>query len=176
MPHSREGEPLPAPPLLLPSHFIEAFCWGLLGACFSTWMKQLFPLKRDGLVTAALLGRLTPDAPARDCGVPFSAGEWGQPGGELAGGEEPKARGSSREGGCKESRSSRRAAPLRFASAGSAEAGSGTVPAFKPALEQSSWEGAALGLRGAEVCQDRGFRWALGKDPQQGQCWRFCLC
>ena len=58
-----------------------------------------------------------------DRGVPLSVGEWGLSRGEPTGGEEPKARGSFQEGGCKESRSSSRAAPLRFASAGSAEAG-----------------------------------------------------
>lgn len=34
--------------------------------------------------------------------------------------------------------------------------GSGTAHAFKPPLEQSSRERAALGARGAGVCQERG--------------------
>lgn len=85
-------------------------------------------------------------------------------------GEEPKAHGSSQEGGCKENRSSGQAAPLQFTSARRAKAGPPHAAGISAWLRddvslQSSWEGTALSVLGAGVCQDGGFWCMLGKDP-----------
>lgn len=134
-------------------------------------MKQLFPLKRDGPVAAVLLGHLTPDAPARDCGVPWSVGERGHPRGD------PKVRGSSRVGGCEEGRSSGREALLRFAAAGSAETGGagaagismgfrGTAHAFKPPLEQGEG-GSSSGSTWGWGLPGRGVPVGAGEGPSR---------